>query len=235
VTKEPGLPVRLPGRFAVRGDWFLAVAGGSRSGRLARRALDLFSSRRANFRRLELGIGLPTRDIASPEMVDLLQTALVKRDRQGRTVAVTYGELIGCQIHKLPHHFGWFWRSQLRNYHRHSRLWQRWIAQMVAQWEDIRLQFGSKWRNGFDIYDQLEGRPAQEAILYLEGEKLESWTKFREMCRLLERQLVIAGDPEADSPAPSEAPVPRASGMVDVAIQQLARKASAAPRASREG
>ena len=60
---DPLIPVRLPGHFTARGDWFLAVAGGSRSGRLADRALDLLSSRRANHARLEQGLGLPTRNI----------------------------------------------------------------------------------------------------------------------------------------------------------------------------
>ena len=75
ITGELSLAVRLPGHFSIRGDWFLAVAAGSRSERLGRRALDLLSSRRANFRRMELGIGLPTRDISSPDQFHKLPTA----------------------------------------------------------------------------------------------------------------------------------------------------------------
>ena len=39
ITDELVLPVHLPGHFSIRGDWFLALAGGSRSERLGRRAL----------------------------------------------------------------------------------------------------------------------------------------------------------------------------------------------------
>ncbi len=60
---ESLVALRLPGHFSVRGDWFLAVARNSRSMRLADRALDLLSTRRANVDRLQLGLGLPTRKI----------------------------------------------------------------------------------------------------------------------------------------------------------------------------
>src|SRR5205085_11463416 len=73
---DPTVPVGLPGHFSVRGDWFLAVAGGSRSGRLAERALDLLNSRRANYTRLKQGLGLPTRHLFSAE----LRTSLVTLD-----------------------------------------------------------------------------------------------------------------------------------------------------------
>ena len=42
------LPVRLPGWFGTRGDWFLSSMDSSRSQLLARHAMDLLSSRRAN-------------------------------------------------------------------------------------------------------------------------------------------------------------------------------------------
>src|SRR5262249_9623181 len=87
-SKEPLVAVRLPGRFSVRGDWFLAVSGGSRSIRQAERALDLLNSRRANVIRLQLGVGLPTRgwhgneDSPSPESsVGILRTKLVSHQR----------------------------------------------------------------------------------------------------------------------------------------------------------
>jgi hypothetical protein len=60
---DPLVPVGLPGFFSVRGDWFLTVAGGSRSERLAKLALDVLNSRRGNYERLRLGLGLPTRRI----------------------------------------------------------------------------------------------------------------------------------------------------------------------------
>jgi KaiC/GvpD/RAD55 family RecA-like ATPase len=162
LTKEVALPVRLPGHFSMRGDWFLAVAGGSRSERLGRRALDLLSSRRANFRRLELGIGLPTREISPGEIFEVLPTALSKRDPNGRTSAVTYKELIGAGNSKRGD-FAWFWRSQLRDYHRHSRFLHKWMGQMLARWQDLKLELGPKWRSGFDVYDDLAGKTPSTA------------------------------------------------------------------------
>jgi KaiC/GvpD/RAD55 family RecA-like ATPase len=189
LTNEFALTVRLPGHFSVRGDWFLAVAGGSRSERLAYRALDLFSTRRANFRRMELGIGLPTRDIAPEDEFDRLPTALVKVDMLRQKTAVTYGELIGTGIQRRPH-FSWLWRSQLRDYHRHSIVFQRWIAQLIAKWEDLRSTFGPGWQSGFEIFDSLEGKTQSSGHTILN--QLESWSMFEDMCGLLRKQLEIA-------------------------------------------
>lgn len=59
---EVFVPLALPGRFCVRGDWFLAVARGSCLPRLGERTMDILCSRRANMVRLQLGLGLPVRD-----------------------------------------------------------------------------------------------------------------------------------------------------------------------------
>ncbi len=189
VTNELMLPVRLPGHFSTRGDWYLAIAGGSRSERLGRRILDFLSSRRANFRRMELGIGLPTRDVSSPERFIQLPTALKKRDGHGRLSAVTYGELIGSGF-IAKDDFHWLWRSQLKDYFRHSRLLHKWVAQMITVWEDLRNKIGPQWRSGFDLYDEFEGKSLAKAMPMLEG--LESWREFYDMCLLLEEQVNIA-------------------------------------------
>ncbi len=55
--------LRLPGQFATRGDWFLAMAKGSRSELLGHRAMDMLSSRRMCMLRLHDGLGLPPREI----------------------------------------------------------------------------------------------------------------------------------------------------------------------------
>lgn len=56
-SSELMVAVRLPGHYSARGDWFLAAAKGSRSARLAERAIDVLSSRRANILRLQRGVG----------------------------------------------------------------------------------------------------------------------------------------------------------------------------------
>src|SRR5438132_14328650 len=65
------MPVGLPGKYTCRGDWFLAVARGSRSYRLGERAIDLLCTRRANIVRVQTGVGLPVRDNKYPNAIEL--------------------------------------------------------------------------------------------------------------------------------------------------------------------
>jgi len=197
ITNELALPMRMPGHFSTRGYWFLAVAGGSRSERLGRRVLDLLSSRRANFRRMELGIGLPTRDIASRGRFIQLPTGLTKRDNEGRATAVTYGELIGSNYERRDD-FHWLWRSQLRDYYRHSRLLHKWVGQVIAMWQDLRSHLGSKWVTGFSIYDRVEVAGLADARSDLV--KLDSWREFLDMCFLLQEQVSIASGAHSKAP-----------------------------------
>ncbi|WP_457333370.1 RAD55 family ATPase [Rhizobacter sp. P5_C2] len=87
------MPVRMPGHFTMRGDWFLAVARGSRSNRLADMALDLLTSRRANRTRLEMGLGLPTRDLLHGEALGHIRTGLTVSPN-GDHMHVSYGKLL---------------------------------------------------------------------------------------------------------------------------------------------
>jgi hypothetical protein len=190
VTGELALPVRLPGHFSVRGDWFLAIAGGSRSERLGRRALDLLSSRRANFRRLELGIGLPTRDISSKDDFHHLATALGKHGSDGQITPVSYSDLVGTGQEKNDA-FHWLWRSQLHDYHRQSQLIHSWLGQTVALWQDLRTQIGRKWKDGFEVYDSIAGLSHRDAEKELH--KLESWEMFNKRCSHLDRQMKVVG------------------------------------------
>lgn len=91
-------PVRLPGHFSVRADWFLAVASGSRSSRLADHALDLLSSQRSNVTRLQEGIGLPTRRLANGEPSHL-RTRLISAEKGQPLKNIEYDDLrrIGAQ------------------------------------------------------------------------------------------------------------------------------------------
>ena len=92
-THATKLPVRLPGQFTTRGDWFLGVARGSRSSRLADQALDMLTSRRANRTRLHLGMGLPTRDLLDGGSLQHIRTAL-NIAAQDTHHAVNYGLLV---------------------------------------------------------------------------------------------------------------------------------------------
>ena len=199
VKGELSIPVRLPGHFSVRGDWFLAVAWGSRSERLGWRALDLLSTRRANFRRLQLGIGLPTRDVVSQKSARQLPTALGFRKDNNQVVAISYADLVGSVNPSKKYlsstndgrYFNWLWRSQLQGYHRQSRLLHNWVAQIVAFWRDPKNQSRLKWADGFAAYDALNKESnIQDAQKLLEG--VPSWEEFKDLCDLLREQLQIA-------------------------------------------
>lgn len=90
---DPLFPVRLPGNYSVRGDWYLAIARGSRSPRLGERAIDLLSSRRSNVMRLQEGIGLPTRDFIDLGTGDHVWTKLYTVGEYGNREPVTYESL----------------------------------------------------------------------------------------------------------------------------------------------
>jgi KaiC/GvpD/RAD55 family RecA-like ATPase len=200
---DPLVPVGLPGHFSVRGDWFLAVASGSRSERLADRALDLLSSRRSNFARLEQGIGLPTRDIGE----GYWRTNLVTVGREGRGTTVTYSELCSLGVRSSPPEeqtFYWLWRSRLRDYPRHMRIFQEWLSQIVLWWDLMRNSYtGDAWMEGFRRYDQVaeierNGRTLSES----DDETLRRvWQRFELFLNSLKKSLQQAN--RATVPKPS--------------------------------
>lgn len=174
------VPKRLAGHFSVRGDWFLAVARGSRSSRLADLALDLLSSRRANLTRLQLGLGLPTRDIIAEVEQGDLRTKLLSRDKTGRPAPVSYRGLL--QIgEKTEDEFYWLWRSTFGFYVRHSRIWHRWITRMLLEWDRLRSELGPREVDGFKIFDQ-----AHDLDLV---RKIPAWAVFEDLRRFLVSEL----------------------------------------------
>jgi hypothetical protein len=163
---ESLVAVRLPGHFSVRGDWFLAAAGGSRSGRLAHRAFDLLSSRRANIKRLQLGIGLPVRKIVSDD-IDFrhVRTRLISTDHDtGRLDNVSYEDFLRIKGKALKgearqggdDEFYWFWRSSLYGYARYSRVWQKWLNRMAIWWHTIYTRHKTGWTPGFEVYRKID-------------------------------------------------------------------------------
>src|SRR5262249_43334133 len=80
---SPVFYTRLPGHFATRGEWFVAVVSGSRSDRLANRAVDLLCSQRGNERRLSMGIGLPARRLLTHQKEDAQRRPTALRTEAG--------------------------------------------------------------------------------------------------------------------------------------------------------
>ena len=148
--REPLMPVRLPGHFAVRGDWSLAVSGGSRSVRQAERALDLLSSRRANVTRLQVGVGLPTRVPKPDEGQGTLFTKLIARQRgQDHLEYDTFLKITA----KNDDEFYWLWRSSLQDYAQCNRIWHRWLNRTLLWWHRKLLRYRSAWVNSFKVCD----------------------------------------------------------------------------------
>jgi KaiC/GvpD/RAD55 family RecA-like ATPase len=187
-TEEAFLPSRLPGHFSIRGDWFLAVASGSRSSRLADRGLDLLSSRRANMTRLQLGLGLPTRALSDETQERNLRTRLPFINSKGRRATVAYKDL-RTNFGSNEKEMSWMWRSNLAGYDRHVRPWERWLVRMLLAWQGFRTQFGGQWQHGFEVYDSMAmlGNDPTEEV-----NKLRSFEKLNEMCEFLIAELKSA-------------------------------------------
>jgi hypothetical protein len=138
----------------VRGDWFLAVSKNSRSLRLAHRAIDLVSSRRANISRLQLGLGLPTRDMIPPAAFDRLRTRLFKPGINGERRTVSYEDLLYIGAGKATG-LRWFWRSGLKDYDRHAKIFQKWLYRLLILFGQLKLASDPGWVDSFDFVSQL--------------------------------------------------------------------------------
>ena len=144
VSTEQLTYLALPGSYSTRGDWFLAVASGSRSQLLAERAIDLLTSRKMNLIRLHAGLGLPARDILAGKTEDVLGTALPRLSplsmRKQMSKTICFGELHGLgsvenQSRKAADDLKrrWLWRSRIKDYDRDSFYFRRWIGRILFE------------------------------------------------------------------------------------------------------
>jgi KaiC/GvpD/RAD55 family RecA-like ATPase len=165
---DPLLPVRMPGRFSVRGDWFLAIAAGSRSKLLGERAIDILSTRKANLERLKRGIGLPTRDCGNEDGIaaTLNETRTRLQIRKGdRMEPMRYGDVrkLGADDKPDKEGFYWLWRYTIRDYDRQSPVFAQMLAYMLKRcpeyWDNL-VRDGAGFRSAFDAYDLLSTKPA---------------------------------------------------------------------------
>lgn len=206
-----GRVARLPGRFSTRGDWFLAVAKGSRSVRLADRALDILSSKRANRSRLERGLGLPTRPLLDRRASYAgIRTALMTIDN-GIARGIYYDNLVQlgasflyqssdvndgkahCPLQQDDGSFNelgdedyfWLFRSGFSNFDRFEPLLRNWVYRL-ATWSDRLAQEASSKRVlGFELYDMLVNNEAPS-----EEDKARLFQTFDEFGARLENGLL---------------------------------------------
>ncbi len=196
-VEQAWIPVRLPGHFSVRGDWFLAVTGGSRSSRLADHALDLLSSQRANITRLQEGIGLPTRRLFNKSGENShLRTHLVSAE-QGKVLKnIEYDALRRIGAQKGEPGFFWLWRSGIGAYNRHSRIWYKWLNRALLWWHSWHQLHNSNWTNGFRVYDLLHNiefsqdeKVTAESLKEFNDLHLDSWKDFGDLRDILISEL----------------------------------------------
>jgi hypothetical protein len=218
---EPLLLAGLPGHFSMRGDWFLGVARGSKSDLLADRVLDLLTTRRNNFTRLYQGIGLPARILAGEQEDQAFLTNLSWKDKRGELRTVHYGDLLALGPTPVagsasPSGFYWLWRSALRDYHKHSRVLQRWNSRTVLMWNQFKAEAGENWKSGFEIYDQLSSRRPRttaemdqrmDALLEGQAKEMNSWKIFRKRCDLLCGLLIPFAPARNDARQETEAAI----------------------------
>ncbi len=188
--------VGLPGHYTTRGDWFLGMAAGSRSPRLAHRVMDILGSRRANIVRLQTGLGLPTRDVTPLDGKNRLEdhrTALVYVTDGGQVDTVLYRDLRQLGAYDARDgrgrgdEFHWLWRSNIRHYDLHARIWQKWLVHLFIKWRTWSRP-GGVW-DGFQEYDTLvaadkrpELEPALQATINATVDRAERHSEFLIMC-----------------------------------------------------
>lgn len=195
--KEPLAAVRLPGHFSVRGDWFLAVSGSSRSIRQAERALDLLNSRRAHVTRLQAGIGLPTRSLIN-QSIGRLRTRLVSHEwGQDNVEYDTFLKIKAQNVGDDKDDFYWLWRSSLDDYAHCNRIWHKWLNRTLLWWYRKLLRYKSVWVNSFEVYDSLtidppvdhdEFAPDLSIIWRMKQKDLEKRYKVKSRAQLIVRR-----------------------------------------------
>ena len=178
----------------MRGDWFLAVSRNSRSLQLAHRAIDVLSTRRANFNRMQMGVGLPARDIRPMEVgVSLYEpnpsevyagtrTCMFKPGADGERHSVSYADLLYIGADMQASTLNWLWRSRLNNYDRHTRIFQQWLSRMMVLMNQLKVSEGRGWVDSFEVVRQLnsfgqkDGKKRKE---FLQKRPLNSMDEFQ--------------------------------------------------------
>jgi hypothetical protein len=164
--QAPGyVPIRLPGRYTTRGDWFMAVARGSQSLRVAYDALDVLCSSRGNFDRLQRGIGLPVRKMPQESHI---RTALATISGSSGFPSMTYANL--RSLGEDDYDFKWLFRSRIKNYHFHSAVFRKWCFRVLTKLVVRRSAWSSGWINTFEAYDGVVGHSTQQRL----------WDEFKE-------------------------------------------------------
>jgi hypothetical protein len=188
---EPHYLLAMPGSFSTRGDSFLASAKASRSQLMASNAIDLLCSRRANLTRMQMGIGLPVRDVMEPEQCKEMRTALRAINAGGALGDVKYDRLSNLggtppDETENPKKLEWLFRNGLPDYDRISRTMQKWLTRLFRWTISYRARHVLGWDGGFHGYDALSVHTFGAFFTYT------SFDEFGKLCDYLIAELEAA-------------------------------------------
>lgn len=173
--------LRLPGHYSTRGDWFLGVARGSRSMKVALDAIGHLSSNRGRFDRLQAGVGLPPAKFIEE---DYVRTALRVMPGAGTRPSMTLENLLGLGANGTD--FWWLFRGKIGDYDWFGTVFRKWAFRVIGDWiqkkrpdhasvfEMYDAFFQVKrsvddWRQGSGDWTKAESRlsSAEEALRHL--------------------------------------------------------------------
>jgi hypothetical protein len=194
----------MPGIYSVRGDSFLASPQASRSKLIASHAMDLLCSRRANITRMQMGLGLPVRDVLEQAACRRMPTALRVRTIDSTKPhlgpppryalnQITYEDL--CDLGGEPN-FNvnspdgtrrWLYRNAIPEYDRVSRALQRWLIRLFQWTISFKASSPAGWKGGLEAYDALQERRAAPLIIFY-----DNLHYFGQLCDYLRAEIHAA-------------------------------------------
>jgi hypothetical protein len=111
-------------------------------------------------------IGLPTRDVVPTDGYGRLRTRLYKGGIKGERRSVSFEDLlhVGSDEKTRPR-FNWLWRSRLKDYDRHARIFEKWLYRMLFFFRRLRHTIDEAKVDAFAMYDELDAMNSDDEIL----------------------------------------------------------------------
>lgn len=143
-------PMRIPGKYSTRGDWYVGYLASSRSYYLGDLALQTLKTDRSSSRRMECGVGLPFSEL------DDWPTGLT-HENVSRKRAVKLGELklFAPNYPVEKNRPCTLWRESLTNYSAESRVFRSLVKEAIEAFRQIRKYDPAKWYSGVATYEAI--------------------------------------------------------------------------------
>ena len=168
-------PIRLPGSFSTRGDWHLAITRGSKSLRLGYDTLDILSTVRANFDRMQMGVGLPTREMPDASYI---RTALSAEPRSSRSPGISYQNLTLLGATDGDPSFHWLFRSRIQDYRVQTTVFRKVMFRVLQDFVRIRHSKIGARKSAFELYDAFVQKGASVLTVRSEGQEKTEYEAF---------------------------------------------------------